>query len=203
MSEHQPENPNPSFEEDTVRRQIWDLIYEERFSEAFAASEAWSSKGSLDARFFLGWLHEQGKGTSCDLLKAYDAYQSVAALGEPRAQFYAGRLCLRTNRPSEAIEWLERASARDYPPASFRLFAIYSQGKIVAMDVRKSDFYLEKAARLGHLHASKQMAIRMIKGTRIQRAVLRGCAMYLWALANGARRIIRDPYTTHSFYMDG
>src|SRR5262245_44741289 len=129
---------NASLDEEAIRSSIWDLINREQFGKALAASQHWSSKGSLHARIFLAWLHEHGKGVLPDPAAAYELYKAVASMGVPEAQFCLGRLCLRIGRSEEAIEWLDRASMRNYPPAAFRLFVIFSQGKIVPADLKKS-----------------------------------------------------------------
>jgi TPR repeat protein len=190
-------------DEDSVRQEIWTLINGERFAEALSVSKGWADKGSLSARMFLGWLHERGMAVPQQLDIADRWYREAASLGLPEAQFYLGRLCLTRGMASEAIEWFERAASHDYPPAAFRLSRIYSEGRITEADVEKSDFYLSKAARLGHFYASKQMAVRLIKGTRTKRNVVTGVRLFISTLVSGARMIIKDPHTTSAWYMDG
>ena len=50
----------------------------------------------------------------------------------------------------EAVEWLEKAAAQNYPDAAYNLGALYGDGTVVPKDTAKARQWLEKAAAQGH-----------------------------------------------------
>lgn len=126
--------------------------------------ERLAHKGSLMSTLLVsdamrtGWMYDQ------DLPGAEAWYQSAAASGSARGLFGLGLTYLVTDRFGEAIQSLEAAIAREFPPAYNALAGIYFRGDGVPADRSKALSLWRRGAALGHVPAKLNMTRQQIAG---------------------------------------
>ncbi len=99
-----------------------------------------------------------------DLPGAEAWYRVAVESGSARGLFGLGLTHLLMGRFNEAIEELEAAAARNFPPAFNSLAGIYSRGDGVPVDRRKAlDLWLKGASR-GHVPSKKNLVQQSIHG---------------------------------------
>lgn len=105
-----------------------------------------------------GWMYDQ------DLPGAEAWYRVAADSGSARGLFGLGVTYLLMDRFSEAIQNLESAIARDFPPALNALAGIYYRGDGVPVDRQRAlDLWL-RGASLGHLPSKRNLVQQSIRG---------------------------------------
>ena len=84
----------------------------------------------------------------------FDSILSRASAGNAKAQFelsqayFEGKIVGRND--NEGLKWLEKSAENDYPDALFELGGMYLNGFLVKQDLEKGQYYMKKAAALGH-----------------------------------------------------
>jgi|GEM_PF-2810100 len=105
-----------------------------------------------------GWMYDQ------DLPGAENWYRVAVESGSARGLYGLGLTRLQMGRFSEAIQDLEAAIARGFPPAYNALAGIYFRGDGVPVDRRRAlDLWL-KGAALGHLPAKRNLVQQRLHG---------------------------------------
>lgn len=105
-----------------------------------------------------GWMYDQ------DLPGAKAWYQVAAESGAPRGFFGLGLTHLLMKRFNEAIENLEAAISRNFPPAYNALAGIYFRGDGVPVDRQRALELWRKGASLGHLPAKRNILQQSLHG---------------------------------------
>jgi len=133
------------------------LAYEKGdYKNALKLAEPLAEQGSPLAQNFLGVMYERGQGVIASKTKAADWYERAAGQGNVMAQVNLARVIL-DDRPARAINWLKKASAKNYPPALATLGMLYAEGGKAPLSIQKAFSYLEKGASYGY--APAQMAL--------------------------------------------
>lgn len=105
-----------------------------------------------------GWMYDQ------DLPGAEAWYRVAVASGSARGLYGLGLTHLLMGRFSAAIQSLEAAIARGFPPAYNALAGIYFRGDGVPIDLRRAlDLWLRGSA-LGHLPAKRNLLQQRLRG---------------------------------------
>ena len=123
----------------------------------------------------VGWMKEDGKGTSHDLRGALEWYRKAADTEYPVAQFHVGRILMRTGEPSEALRWFEKSASRNYMPAVYRLAWAYESGTGTLVDKNHALTLFNQSANGGHLPSQMVLAKKVLKGSQ-------GSFMRLWGV---------------------
>ncbi|MDB5492720.1 MAG: hypothetical protein JWP86_57, partial [Phenylobacterium sp.] len=98
-----------------------------------------------------GWMYDQ------DLPGAEAWYRVAVESGSARGLFGLGLTHLLMGRFSEAVQDLEAAIARNYPPAYNALAGIYFRGDGVPVDRPRARHLWRKGAAMGHLPAKRNL----------------------------------------------
>lgn len=141
-----------------------DLIQGADWREGLDEMERLAHGGSLKSMLFVsdamraGWMYDQ------DLPGAEAWYRVAVESGSARGLFGLGLTHLQMGRFSEAIEDLEAAIARGFPPAYNTLAGIYFRGDGVPVDRRRALQLWRKGAALGHLPAKRNLTHQRLHG---------------------------------------
>ena len=134
-----------------------DLLYKSDQHAAMGELEQLANCGSIMSTLLVadalrtGWVYGQ------DLPGAEAWYRVAAESGSARGLCGLGLTHLQMDRFSEAIQDLEAAIARDYPPAYNDLAGIYFRGDGVPVDRQRARALWRKGASLGHLPAKQNL----------------------------------------------
>lgn len=164
-----------------------------KYKEAFDKYRTLAESGSVTGQVFLGWMYQRGLGVEQDPEAARHWYQKAADTDSPVAQFYLGRLYGIQKKYRDAIEWLEKSASKNYMPAIYRLGRTYDLGEGVNVDKDKAHRLFDQAAKMGHLMAQRQIAIRMIKGHHGISGIPKGLYKLARVLFAGFRLSWSDP----------
>lgn len=127
--------------------------------------EILAHRGSIMSLFFVsdamrdGWEYDQ------NLPRAEAWYRVAVESGSARGIFSLGLTHLLMHRFDEAIEELEAAISRDYPPAYNSLAGVYLRGDGVPVDRQRAIKLLRKGSMLGHLPAKRNLIRQLIHGS--------------------------------------
>lgn len=141
-----------------------DLLQGSDWRQGLEEMEGLARRGSLMSMLLVsdamrdGWMYDQ------DLPGAEAWYQVAVESGSARGLFGLGLTHLLMDRFSEAIQDLEAAIARGYPPAYNALAGIYFRGDGVPVDRQRALNLWRKGASLGHLPAKRNLVRESIHG---------------------------------------
>lgn len=169
------------------------LFETERYAEAHQKYLELAHGGSKTAQLMVGWMYQVGRGVEQNVGEARRWYKRAADAGSPAAQFYLGLLHRVEGAFPDALRGFEAAASQDYAPALYRLGRMYDVGEGAQIDRDKAYEYLARAARLGHLFAQREIAVKMIRGQLGFRWVPRGFFLLARVLLAGVRTGWSDP----------
>jgi TPR repeat protein len=149
-------------------RQALSLIREKKDREAIELLRQLAAAGQPQAQLLLGWTYQLGRGQPVDKKMAERWYAAASEQDYPPAQFYLGALRQERGETKEALVMFERAAAREFPPACYRLALHYL--KLPGYE-RKALSLLRLAKEQGSLPA----AIRLSRVGLAGRLGLRAC----------------------------
>jgi len=178
-----------------VNATIAEHLEKGQYTEAFEKSRLLAERGSTTAQVFVGWMYQVGRGVKKDLEEAGRWYKNAADAGFAEGQFYLGRLHLDRGNYQEAIHWIVKAASQNHMPALFRLADLYDVGEGVHVDREKAYQLFEQAAKMGHVFAQKEIAVKMIKGHFGIMRIPEGFHNLARALWSGCRLTWKDPYS--------
>lgn len=141
-----------------------------------------SATGEPAAAYILGDLYKQqnmAEASSSAYLKAYTAYSTQAAAGDPEAMYWQGYMQLHglgcQADAAAGIAMLEKAAAAGILPAAYQLFAVYTKGNSVPADESKALLYATQLADQGKdARMAYVVADAYLKGKGIARDEAKG-----------------------------
>jgi len=169
------------------------LLDDGKYEEAFERYRKLADAGSITAQLLVGWMYHAGQGVKQNLDEARRWYKKAADSNSAEGQFYLGGLYRSEHQYEEAIAWLQKSVAQEYVPALYRLGRMHDIGEGVDLDKDKAYRYLEQAAKMGHLFARREVAVKMIKGRGGLINIFKGLYMFARVLCGGAKVASRDP----------
>lgn len=125
-----------------------------------------ASDGHVESIVMVGWLQMNGLGITRDETKAVDSFQRAARLGSALGQFYYARYLTKTGRHAEALPLYRSASAMGHLPSTFWLGYAAARGQGVDQNLPQAYRSLLIAARRGHMHALREIAVLDFHGHR-------------------------------------
>lgn len=119
------------------------------FQQAEALWRAEAARGSAQAMFGLGLLHDLGLGRARDPAAALQWYLQAAGLGLADAQFNAAVMLDSgigmTRQPQAAAAWYGRAAAQGHARASYNLALLFASGDGVPRNADLARLWLSAA----------------------------------------------------------
>ena len=141
-----------------------DLLHSEDWQGGLKELEGLAYRGSIMSILLVsdamrdGWMYDQ------DLPGAEAWYRVAVESGSLRGLFGLGLTHLLMERFDEAIQDLEGAIARNFPPAFNALAGIYFRGDGVPVDRRKALDLWRRGASLDHLPPKRNLVQQSIHG---------------------------------------
>lgn len=170
-----------------------ELFDQGKYEDAFQKYIVLANAGSITAQLIIGWMYHSGLGVEKSLEEAQQWYQKAADANSSEGQFYLGTLYRSKQQYLQAVEWLTKSAAQKYMPASYRLGKMYDIGEGVNKDHIKAYEYFEQAAKMGHLFAQREIAVKMLKGHLGTINIIKGVFKFVRVLFAGARLASKDP----------
>jgi TPR repeat protein len=164
-----------------------------RYGDAFRRYLPLAEAGSVTAQLAVGWMLHEGRGVDQDFVKARCWFEKAADAGSREGLFYLGVLSRAEQRYLEAIQHLERSASMDYMPAIYVLGLMHERGEGVGVDKDKAWRFYERAAKLGHLFAQREIAARMIRGQMGLMQIPIGLYLFVRTICTGFMLALRDP----------
>ena len=141
-----------------------DLLQGADWRHGLEEMERLAHRGSLMSMLHVSDAMRQGWGYDQDLPGAEAWYHVAVASGSARGLWGLGVTHLQMGRFSDAIQDLEAAIARAYPPAYNTLAGIYFRGDGVPINKQRALDLWRKGAALGHLPAKRNLVQQRLWG---------------------------------------
>lgn len=157
--------------------------------------EGLAHRGSLMSTLFVADAMRVPWGYDQDLPEAEAWYRAAVEAGSARGLFGLGLTHLQMGRFSDAIQDLEAAIARDFPPAYDALAGMHFRGDGVPIDRQRALRLWRRGASLGHLGAKRDLLRELIRGR-----------YGLWGRVEGLLKVLPlaiDIVRTRNRYRDG
>jgi TPR repeat protein len=120
------------------------------YGAAFAEFRELAQSGDSQAILWLGYLYQEGQGTTQDYAAAMENFRRAADLGESLGFFYIGRLYsdgLGVQRDAvEAVRWFRQAAERGSAYGEFALAQAHESGDGAPRDLRAARRWYQAAA---------------------------------------------------------
>ena len=125
-----------------------------------------ASDGHTESMVMLGWLQLNGLGVTRDEAKAIESFQRAAGLGSAIGNFYYGRYLTRIAKHAEAFPHYRVAAGMGHMPSTFWVGYMAARGHGIKQDLPLAYRFLILAAKRGHMHALREVAVLDIRGHR-------------------------------------
>ncbi|MBB1367268.1 sel1 repeat family protein [Pseudoalteromonas sp. SR44-5] len=143
---------------------------EKNIPSAIALAKKLAESGSVDAAYFLGWLHQFGSLLDKDITKAIYWYKKAAELADIRAYRSLGWIYhSHYNDNKAAAHWYEKSAYLEDQVSQFNLAVLYHLGKGVDKDLKTAAQLYEKAAYTGHNSARINLANMYANGIGVSK----------------------------------
>lgn len=173
--------------------EAYDLYERKRYTDAVDRFQVLFARGSNLAGVYLGYMYYHGLGVAPDLDKARQFYLEAANRGAAEAQYYVGVIHHRNNEFSEALNWYTKAAEQSYVSAMYWIYSMYIRGEAATVNKGKAQYYLEEAAKGGHVYAQRKVASQLLRGTQGVRGFLKGILMIVKLVPRAFTIAYRDP----------
>lgn len=144
------------------------------------------------AHLYLGWMYDQGLGTTADSKKAEYHYRYLSEVNDADGKYYLASLLQKKGDLASAVKLYEESADLNQVSAAYWAYTLRSGEPVSLFDKDKADFYLKKAAILGHLFAKRDLALQeMQSGTGVKQRV-NARVRYLLLKLKGLVLIVRN-----------
>ena len=114
--------------------------------------------GDADAQFNMGQAYKLGRGVPVDLAMAEEWYRKAAQQAHPQASDNYGLALFQNGKRDQAVQWLEKSSARGEPRAQYVLATMLFNGDIVKRDWVRAYALMTRSSAAGLDQASAKLA---------------------------------------------
>ncbi|WP_164982807.1 SEL1-like repeat protein [Leisingera sp. NJS204] len=126
------------------------------------------ARGSSEAQYYLGLLHQTGEGVAQDVASAAAWLQAAAEQGHSAAQFELSRIYSRgqgvAQDTARALHWLQEAAAAGHGEAQFYLAYALDSGQGIGRDRAAALDWLRRAGEGGFVPAQAALGRKYLKG---------------------------------------
>ena len=133
---------------------------------AFDLYSRLGEEGHVESQLMVAWFLLKGLGVAQDEAGAARWFERAAALGSPQGSFYYARYLTRLGRHQEARAHYGAAAQTGHLPSMFWLGYASARGKGAELNTAEGYRYLTQAARRGHMHALREIAMLDLQGCR-------------------------------------
>lgn len=128
---------------------------------------------NVTAKFYIGWMHEHGKGVPKDQAEAASWYLEAAQQGDVKAMNNLGSM-YRDGRgvakdPREAVRWFRHAAEAGHARAQVNLGLQFEMGGGLPKDPRQAVHWYFKAAEQSNVAGQFNLALMYFRGLGVDR----------------------------------
>jgi len=136
--------------------------------EVFSNLKQQAENGDSQVQYDLGRMYKNGKGTSTDVVKAFEWLQKSANQGHAGGQASLGLMYfdgLGTEKNvAKAVEWIRKSAEQGNSNGQSMLAWMYLYGEGLSKNPKKALEFFERAALQGHAEAQTSLADMYRKG---------------------------------------
>jgi TPR repeat protein len=170
----------------------FELYQKDKYAEALPKLLDLESRGSLEAKFCLGYMYQEGLGVSKDYDEALARYRDLSEAGAPLGSFYAGATLERQKRFSECIEYYRIGAQQNNVSSAYALYRL-SKNNIANISESDAAKYFQQAIDGGHLYAQRDLAHLMLRGKYGVSGFFRAMPLFISGFINMAKITANDP----------
>lgn len=119
-----------------------------------------AEKGNPNAQAILGTMYKYGWGVERNDKQAYELLEKSSNQGNEMAQNNLAGLYIRDNtkdNDQQALQLLEKSAEKNNVAANFNLGVMYENGYGTTVDLKKAEYYFERAASQGNQRAKEAL----------------------------------------------
>lgn len=122
------------------------------YKEAARQFRPLAEAGDAEAQYYMGYMHEKGRGVAKDQAVMRKWYQRAADGGNAKAQYkvavgYAFGLAGLPQSDEDAAKWLQQSAANGYKRAQKTLGRAYAEGRYgLPRDATQAEYWSKQAA---------------------------------------------------------
>jgi len=144
---------------------------------------------NVTAKFYLGWMYENGRGVPKDESEAASWYLEAAQQGDVKAMNNLGSM-YRDGRgvakdAREAVRWFKSAAEAGHATAQVNLGLQYEQGSGVPKDARQAVHWYHEAAQQGRVTGQFNLALMYHQGRGVAQDMEEAARWYRMAAERG------------------
>jgi len=174
-------------------RELWN---EKNYKEALSIALNSASNGHLESQIFVGWIYLKGeKNIEQDFNEAVKWLDMSAKSGSSVGHYLSGIANYRLLNYPEALNEFIAASKMNYYEADYQIGKMYYFGVGVQKNIETSYQHFLVAKKHGHIFASRQVAVILMKGHKGFVNIIKGFVLFLATIVNGTVLAIKDPYS--------
>jgi TPR repeat protein len=145
------------------------------------------------AQLQLAYLYQTGQGGPIDPDKAMAIYEELANAGNAQGMYYLASVFLEKNQLHEALHFFEKSSTSGHVSGSFWAAALNNGYKGHPINVDNAKTYYQRASRLGHYFARRDLARLDMKTASSFVEWVKAMLRYFGAKISGIFAAIRNP----------
>jgi TPR repeat protein len=151
------------------------------YRAAFTACKAEAASGDARCQNLLGYLYEEGRGVSRDLVRAVRLFRRAAEQGFAPAENNLGR-AYETGRGvprdlATAADWFRKAALQHNAEGANALAILYARGEGVPHDPDQAAVLFHRAAMAGYPPAQLNYGLALERGRIVRRDLI---GAYIW-----------------------
>ncbi len=170
-------------------RELWS---KKNCSEALDVALRGAKQDHLESQVFVGWIYLTGE---YDIKEAIKWLEMSAKSGSSVGHYLLGIAHYRLQNYTEALNEFVIASESNYYDANYQIGKMYYFGIGVQKNIETSYQNFLIAQKHGHVFASRQVAVILMKGHKGFLNIMKGLILFLKALGAGVVMAIKDPYS--------
>ena len=178
-------------------RKLWG---EEHYNEALESALSGAKKGHLESQVFVGNVYLKGKGSiEQNLHESVKWLDMSVESGSIVGHYLLGIAYYYLLDYPKALNEFITASKMNYFAADYQIGKMYYYGVGVQKDIEKSYQYFLAAKEQGHMFASRQVAVILMKGHKGFLNIIKGVFLFISTIVNGFAIAIKKPNSERLF----
>lgn len=151
-----------------------------------------SLEENKEAQLQLGYLYQEGLGGEANKEKSQEIFQVLADANDPQGSYFLAKLLLSSQKFPEAVNYFEKSARLGHVSGAYWAAALHGGLHEYPTDIQKRRFFLENAAKLGHIYAKRDLALEDAKTASTFPQRCAAYLRYLIVLLKGIALTLRD-----------
>jgi TPR repeat protein len=170
------------------------LLTKNNFKQSLDTALISAGKGHTESQVFVGWLYLNGEGDIKQNIEESTKWLKIPAKSGNRVGHYLlGISFYLASKYDKALTEFISASKMDYFAADYQIGKMFYFGIGVQKDIEKAYQYFSVAKKQGHVFASRQVSIILMKGHKGYLNIIKGFFLFLVTPVNGFIIALQEP----------